>query len=170
MRHDVSRTERITCTHIHTIASACQIRVSLWFWPLFFDLALLWEIQDEKFFILFFRRSQQFPPPPTPLPLTLARGHPPVDGTIPAAFDTEFALQPTAISWFCNKSKWKRRLSLSLLHRCDLIWLQGAELAKKTSQTSRLIRKNKICNIASGKKWFAGGFWVLLVFENSRYF
>lgn len=28
---------------------------------------------------------------PTPLPLTLARGHRPVDGTIPAAFDTEFA-------------------------------------------------------------------------------
>lgn len=69
--------------------------------------------------------------PPTPLPLTLARGHPPVDGTIPAAFDTEFALQPTAISWFCNKSKWKRCLSLSLLHCCDLIWLQGAKQAKK---------------------------------------
>lgn len=41
----------------------------------------------------------------TPLPLTLARGHPPVDGAIPAAFDTESALHPTAISWFCNKSR-----------------------------------------------------------------
>lgn len=70
-------------------------------------------------------------PLPTLLPLTLARGHPPVDGTIPAAFDTEFALQPTAISWFCNKSKWKSLPSLSLLHCCDLIWLQGTELVKR---------------------------------------
>ena len=60
MRHDVSRTERITCTHIHTIASARQIRTSLWFWPLFFDPASLGEIRAEKFFILFFRRSPQF--------------------------------------------------------------------------------------------------------------
>lgn len=75
---------------------------------------------------------------PTPLLLTLARGHPPADGTIPAAFDTEFALQPTAISWFCNKLRRKRCLSLSQLHCCDLIWLQGAEPAKKTSKTRRL--------------------------------
>lgn len=77
-------------------------------------------------------------PHPTPLLLTLARGHPPADGTIPAAFDTEFALQPTAISWFCNKLRQKRRLSLSQLHCCDLIWLQGAEPVKKTSKTRRL--------------------------------
>lgn len=70
--------------------------------------------------------------PPTPLPLTLARGHPPVDGTIPASFDTEFALQPAAISWFCNKLKLKCHLSLSLLHCSDLNWLQVAEQAKKT--------------------------------------
>lgn len=37
---------------------------------------------------------------PTPLPLTLARGHPPVDGTIPAAFDTEFALQQPLLAFF----------------------------------------------------------------------
>lgn len=92
--------------------------------------------------------------PPTPLPLTLARGHPPVDGTIPAAFDTEFALQPTAISWFCNKSKWKCRLSLSLLHCCDLIWLRGAEQAKKTFLRHQGWYKKYIYiyNIALGKK------------------
>lgn len=65
--------------------------------------------------------------PPTPLPLTLARGHPPVDGTIPAAFDTESALQPATICWFCNKLKLKSHLSLSLLHCCDLNWLQRSK-------------------------------------------
>lgn len=44
--------------------------------------------------------------PPTPLPLTLARGHPPVDGTIPTAFDTEFALQrPLLAGFVTNRSE-----------------------------------------------------------------
>lgn len=60
MKHDVSCSEWITRTHPCTIASARQITMSLWFWPLFSDPALLWEMQAEKFFILFFRRSQQF--------------------------------------------------------------------------------------------------------------
>lgn len=124
------------------------------------------------------------PFPPTPLPLTLARGHPPVDGTIPAAFDTEFALQPTAISWFCHKSKRKCRLSLSLLHCCDLIWLRGAEQAKKTflrhqgwcDEKADDIKKNIMSHEGRSRfeknkcGWFAGVFeWVLWVFENTRY-
>lgn len=67
------------------------------FWPLFFDPALLSEIQAEKFFIfalppLSASSFYSHPPVCTTLPLTPARGHPPADGTSPVPFDTEFAL------------------------------------------------------------------------------
>lgn len=105
MRHDVSLTERITRTHVHTIASArARLGCHCGFDPCFLTLHYS---EKSKLKSSLFCSSGAFRSsfPPTPLPLTLARGHPPVDGTIPAAFDTEFALQPTAISWFCNKSK-----------------------------------------------------------------
>lgn len=69
------------------------------FRPLFSELG---DIRAGKFF--YFPTSATRPPThSTPLPLTPARGHPPARASAPAAFDSEFAPQPTAISRLCNE-------------------------------------------------------------------
>lgn len=69
------------------------------FRPLFSELG---DIRAGKFF--YFPTSAPRPPTrSTPLPLTPARGHPPARASAPAAFDSEFAPQPTAISRLCNE-------------------------------------------------------------------
>lgn len=119
--------------------------------------------------------------PPTPLPLTLARGHPPVDGTIPAAFDIEFALQPTAISWFCNKSK--RKMPSFYWVYCTAVTSSDckersrlkrhfkdikADVEKNTKYLISHQWRSRLWEIKKKCGWFVGGFRVLTTPDISK--
>lgn len=143
MRHDVSHTAQITDTQLqqHTARNSrlgCHCGIDSGFLTLHYS-----EKSKLKSFLFCTSASLCSSFPSTPVPLTLARGHPPVDGAIPAAFDTVFALQPTAISWFCWKS---RENTTAFWVYCTAVTSSDCTEQsglKDISETSRLIGNNE---------------------------